>query len=189
MAVSSNRRSALVFALLAGCSVGVGDGEASGVVSAPGCGLDDTAFDLQPNFFIADDFEGRLELRIQSGGDFEYLSDGITLMVADTSAEIARLGEPVTLSAAETAPVRMNIYLNHTCTFDRGVQPVNYIADSGTITFFSLYSPDESSQRLNEAEFQDVHFVDPSSPDDRHATLSGRFSFLYNRGRPAQRFP
>ncbi len=34
-----------------------------------------------------------------------------------------------------------------------------------------------------------VERVDPSDPDVRFATLSGRFEFLFNRGRPAQRFP
>jgi hypothetical protein len=40
-----------------------------------------------------------------------------------------------------------------------------------------------------EAILQEVTFTDPSSASPRSATLSGEIKFLYNRGRPAQRFP
>ncbi len=190
VAASSRELRALGWALvLSACSVGVGQGEASGLVSAPDCDLLGEAIDLRPDFFVADEFEGHLEIRMQRGGDYEYLSDGISIFVADVAQEHERLGTPVPLSAEAGAPVRMNLYLNERCPPDRHRPPVNYVAVSGNIVFTAIYAPEVDDNLLIAASFDSVRFVDPSRPAERFAIVSGALSFLYNRGRPAQRFP
>lgn len=189
---SSLDRIALCLVLAGGCSVGVGEGQATGVVNSPDCDLENEPYTLDPNFFAADPVEAgdRLEIRVQRGGDFEDKSDGLALLVTGTT-EIAAtlLGVDQPLGAADSRVV-LSLYLNKTCRVDRNSQPVNYIADSGTIRFTSIYTPDASDNETEiAAEFDDVVLTDDATPDERNATLSGYFRFLYNRGRPAQRFP
>lgn len=190
VAVSSREIGSIGWALLLGaCSVGVGEGEAVGLVTAPECGLLGEEIDLRPDFFVADEFEGHLEIRMQHGGNYEYLSDGISIFVADVAREHGRLGTPVPLSAEAGAPVRMNLYLNDRCPPDRHRPPVNYIAVSGDIVFTAIYAPEIDDNLLISASFTNVRFADPSRPEERFAVFSGSLSFLYNRGRPAQRYP
>jgi hypothetical protein len=179
----------LGLALLAGCSVGVGEGQASGELNAPACGLSGP-FDLAPTFFVADPIESQMVIRIQTSGDFDFLSDGITINISDVPALAERLGEPIELTGEHVALVTFNLYANASCPLNRDDVPVNYLGVGGTVTFFSIYSvelnPDEL---LISARFDDVVFVDPASPEERNARMSGDFDFLFNRGRPAQRFP
>ncbi len=190
VAVSSRDRRSIGWALLlSACSVGVGEGEATGLVTAPECDLLGQEIDLRPDFFVADEFEGHLEVRMQHGGNYEYLSDGISIFVEDVARERGRLGTPLPLSVEAEAPVRMNLYLNERCPADRRRPPLNYVAVSGNLVFTAIYAPELDDNLQISASFDNVRFVDPSRSEARFAIFSGTLSFLYNRGRPAQRYP
>jgi hypothetical protein len=197
-AAASSYRSALGAALClapllaGGCDVGSGTGSATGVVSAPGCGLDAEPFDLHPDFFTIDPIEGFAELRVQHGSEIEDRSDVLLIFVADTAdVETSRLGEPIAVDLDASDGVSMSLALNETCHVDdeREDVPVNYIAVSGTITFSAIYAPSVDGDHRTAATFEDVRFIDPSDPDARYAVLSGDFDFDYSRKKPAQRFP
>ncbi len=177
--------------LLVGCSVGGGEGQVEGIVNAPDCDLEMKRYELDPTFFGADPVEEMLEIRIQHGSDLEAFSDGLGVLVRDAAMVRGTLiGVPIELTDEAEPLVQMSFYLNETCRPDRRSLPVNYVATSGFVVFENIYAP-----RLTEddveiaARFTDVLFVDPSEPEERNATLSGRFRFLHTRGRPAQRFP
>lgn len=191
---SSRERLWLLAALLTaalGCSVGGGEGEVTGTVTAPGCELDMASYDMEPTFFGADAVEEMLEIRIQRGSDLETFSDGLTILVTDAGRVRADLlGVPIELTGEADALVQMNVYLNGTCKPERSELPVNYEAVNGSIVFENIYAPELTEDDVEtEANFDDVLFVDPANPEERNAVLSGYFRFLHNRGRPAQRFP
>lgn len=179
-------------ALLTGCAVGDGEGRVAGLVTALDCDLEGDRYDLRPTFFGASAFEDFLDVRIQRGSDFEDRSDGLLLSIARASELKDLLGTPVPLRDEPGALVRMGLYLNATCPWDfTGLdRPMVMSADEGVIVFDAVYAPevDDGAPRTA-ARFQDVRLRDPSDPDGRHAVLSGSFRFIFNRGRPAQRFP
>lgn len=180
----------LVLALgaLGGCSVGVGEGELTGVITDPECDLEAAPVDVRPNFFVADDDREAVVIRVQRGGDFLVFSDGLSVAVSDAAREVERLGSPVPVGP--DADVRMTFHYNHTCGFDRDRLATVLTAVEGTITFERLWAPEvDGGQLETAATFEDVRFVDPARPDERFAVLSGSFRFLFNRGRPAQRYP
>ena len=160
-------------------------------VWAPGCDLEAKAIDLKPNFFSVDPVEDAdiLDFRIQHGSDFEDRSNGVSIQVEKAEAFKTELvGQSIDLSDP-ASPIRMNFYLGERCD-DIFEVPVNYEAISGTIVFDAIYVPwVESSERLSQARFTNVVFVDHNRADTRHAMVDGEFSFLFERGRPAQRFP
>ena len=133
-----------------GCVLGTGEGEITGFVSAPSCGLDATApFDLNPDYFVAQEFDPGIDIRVQRGGDEIDYSDALFVSVADAE-DIAKnqIGVPLTITDQLTSPVRMTIALNDTCpAHDRTSGPVTYSAVSGTITFAAIYASDVSSSR------------------------------------------
>lgn len=182
--------SGVAIGIAMGCSVGAGDGAVMGTVTSEECGLDHEPFNLKPSFFAAQPIEEMLEIRIQRNSDFEDKSDGINLFVRDADLiQRERLEQPIDL-AAVNAVVTMNLYLNHSCKVDRRSTPFNLNARAGTITFHQIYAPQVSRKQIEtDAEFADVLFEDPYKPEERNAVLSGHFRFLFNRGRPAQRFP
>ncbi len=186
----------IVCALTLGCSVGNGAGNAIGNVTAPTCELVDAPMNLEFEFFAAQELEpSGLEIRMQEGADEPQLSNGIVIFIADSAMESARLGESIELSTAVDAPVRMTYYLHAECgqiELNRLIdspQPVHYVAESGTIRFNSIYSPEVSNSLETSAVFENVHFVDPGDADQRFADIDGSFRVIFNRGRPAQRFP
>ncbi len=188
------RRCVLLAGLLAlgsACSVGVGEGSITAQVTDEGCGMDGETVELFPDFFAADPFEGALEVRVQRGGDFEFMSDGISLNIQDSAMEAMRTGTPIEVSPEAGEPLRMTIYLHDTCRVDRAHEPpVTFVATEGTITFLDVYAPDlDPDQLRTSASFRGVRFVDTSRPNERFAIVDAEFSFLFNRGRPAQRFP
>ena len=198
MVDSSNEwlRARVALALLAGlgaCSVGVGAGQVSGSVNVARCELATDSYQLDPGFYGADDFENQLTIRIQQGGGFALDTDGLSIVVADSSKEQARLGTPIALTSADDAPVHMSFYLNDTCPPARYDTPVFLNAVEGTIVFEAIYAPEvDDTQREIRGSFENVRFVDTvPDPDEepREALLSGTFSFLFDRGRPAQPFP
>lgn len=171
------------------CSVGSGEGEITGVLEDPICGLSGE-YSLDPDFFASNAFEGALEIRVQTGGDFELFEDGIAIVITDVAEVHAQRGEPIELDGERDSLVTMTFFANDSCPVNEDDIPVHYIAVEGRIEFSSVYAPDISSdQLLTDALLTNVRFVDPNEPETRFALLSGWFTFLHNRGRPAQPFP
>jgi len=175
----------------AGCSVGTGDGHASGVINVPQCDLINHAYSLDPTFwageFVVDD---QLELRMQRSGAIESASDGIRLLVQDPSLiKQELLGVPIDISGL--APmVSMSLYLNDTCPVEFTRIPVNYESVSGSVTFQAIYAPDvdENDLRIT-ASWTGVRFEADARSGEHNADLDGALDFVFNRGRPAQRYP
>jgi hypothetical protein len=175
-------------AVLFACSVGNGEGELTGVITDPECDLEGAAVDVRPNFFVADDDREGVTIRVQRGGDYLVFSDGLSIGVADAAGEVERLGTPV--AVGPEGDVRMTFHYSHTCAFDRDRLATVLTAVEGTITFESLWAPEVDDDQLETAaSFSGVRFVDPANPEERFAVLDGSFRFLFNRGRPAQRYP
>lgn len=181
----------LVSALAFGCAKGSGEGRATGQVWAPDCDLEATPYDLNPTFFAMQPSTSVeiIDLVVQRGSDLKNFSDGISVFIREP--ELVRdtmLGMELAFGGLEP-PVEMTLYLNDTCP---GIArlPVVYEAVSGTIRFDALYVPwlDDNDTRETSAVFVDVELVDRQEPEERRATLSGDFSFLYERGRPPQFF-
>lgn len=176
--------------------MGSGEGEIGGQVAARDfCELDDPEFELEPTFFSGEIVESTLAIRIQRGNDLESFADGLMIIVRDVDEiRSQRLGEPIELDGDWRSPVNMTFYLNGSCEagfpneFRR--RPVLLEAVGGTIQFDAIYAPDiDPDSPAIEARLEEVVFLDPAMPEERHATLSGWFSFFYQRGAPAQRFP
>ncbi len=90
---------------VASCSLGTGTGTVTGTLDVTECWSG--GFNLQPDFFAAVPYRSQVLFRIQSGGDYEAFSDGITVLVDDVSTIRANfLGKPleVALPPAVVAP-------------------------------------------------------------------------------------
>lgn len=192
----------LVLALLLGtmllgsaCSVGNGEGRVGGTVAVPGCDVSDEPYELEPSFFGGEPVDGQYEIRIQHGSDFEDKSDGMLILVRDTERVRRELiGLRIPITGEFDSLVRVSLYLNESCPTGREEPPVHFEARSGTITFTGIYAPSIDEDEVETTAQFDVEMVDPLSDplgrdSERSAQLSGEFRFLYNRGRPAQRFP
>ena len=79
--IAASGIAALVTATAPACSQGEGDGRISGTLNVPSCWTGN--FELGPDFFAATPYREQLQLRIQSGSDFESFSDGLAIMVYD----------------------------------------------------------------------------------------------------------
>lgn len=191
---------------LASCSVGQGEGFAEGRIQLDDCAVNLTAYSMRPNFFGADyiespgDIDGEtrmVNLQMQRGSYREGESDGIYIFVRDVNL-IGRegLGMPIDLTPTPGVEplVHMTFYANQTCESGQprefwripGVLP----ATSGTITFEAVRAQDvPGSGDAFIGHFENVVFQSPSDPTRRNAELTGAFSFLFQRGAPAQRFP
>ncbi len=185
---------ALLCALLAACSVGTGEGRAEGVINIPQCELLDTPYSMQPSFWggelVVDD---QLEIRMQRSGALESASDGLRVLVRDPAmVKQDLLGSPITLESLdpETPLIRMSLYLNKTCPVELDRIPVNYESIAGTVTFDAIYAPsvDDKDFRIS-MRFDNVRFEASTRSEARYAILEGDMDFLFNRGRPAQRYP
>jgi len=173
---------------IAGCSVGRGEGEFTGrvdVVDCPGV----SEYRLRPSFFGAEPVDELLEIRVQRGSGAVNVVDGIYVLVRDAAdLQENHLGEELTVDN-ENGPVGVTLYLNHTCPPARTRSPVTLPAVSGRVRFDSIYAPRGDDPEVEiAAELIDVRFADPRNAE-RTAELSGYFSFLFERGRPAQLFP
>jgi hypothetical protein len=182
---------ALLAVAASSCNPGAGAGEARGLVTVRDCGLVDAPFDLAPDFFVAEGQRGGLHVRIQRGSDLPLRSDGLWIDVLSSRALIeAGLGTPVPVaSGSREDAVKVSVYLNDSCPADRGETPVVLEGIGGAVRFSELYDPEADGPPAIVGTLEDITLVDPAAPDDRRATLSGSFDLLYNRGRPAQRFP
>lgn len=199
-----SRHSVLFFAVILGgtslgqgCSVGQGQGEIEALVEGPDfCDFGEPPYELSPSFFSSEIIGDHVSLRIQRGSAIESTADGLMIQIADVD-EIKqhRIGLPIPIRGDAEALVQVVFYLNETCPsgFPRQSErrrPVIFEASGGTITFDAIYAPDvDPDATLTEARLDGVVFVDPAEPDERSAVLDGWFSFFYQRGSPAQRFP
>lgn len=181
--------------LAVGCSVGEGTGAISGMVTAEGCELPDPPYELQPSFFVGEVTGDALNLRVQRGSDLEGYADGLVIVVRDVDeVKRDRLGLPIRFEDDAEALVQATLHLNETCptgfpSFFR-TRPYAMMAVGGTITFDAVYAPNlDAGSTLIEARLDGVRFEDREIPEERNATLDGTFSFFYQRGSPAQRFP
>ena len=165
-----------------------------------------TLEDVSGVFFGADyiespgDVDGEtrmVNLRVQRGSYREGESDGLYVFLRDVNLiGRERIGVPIDLAQVdgEDPLVRFTLYANETCT--SGL-PVNFWqvpgvlqAVSGTITFDAVRAEGvEGSGDAFIARFENVRFASPNDPERRNAELRGAFSFFYQRGAPAQRFP
>jgi hypothetical protein len=186
----------LLLGVASACSVGDGQGEIGGhAVAGDFCALDDPSYQLHPSFFTAEVTENQLNLRVQRGSALEQWADGLMIHVRDVNEiKRQRLGLPIPLQGQWTDPVQIVFYLNETCEAgfpnEHRRRAVLMQAVGGSIRFDAVYAPDIDPGATGiEAELLDVQFVDTSTPDLRRATLNGWFSFFYQRGAPAQRFP
>jgi hypothetical protein len=124
---------ALVLALSsASCGSGGGRGRVTGVLDAPDCWSG--KFDLQPDFFAGVPYRQSLTLRIQRGSDSETFSDGVSILIDDTSkirpgttageygkplqvdipASVTPPGVPLAANA-NPAPAHFVLYLQKSC--------------------------------------------------------------------------
>ncbi|MCB9591597.1 MAG: hypothetical protein H6719_02590 [Sandaracinaceae bacterium] len=185
--------SALFLAL--GCSVGGGQGSISGSVVAPDCEVDEPAYELTPSFFSGEVTEAQMNIRVQRGSDIEGYADGVMIQIRDVNEVFRnRIGIPIPVDPDERSLVQVIFYLNQTCPSGFPdffvTQPLILEGQSGSIVFDAVYAPDiEAGSTLIAGELRDVQFATPDDPERTHATLSGTFSFFYQRGSPAQRFP
>ena len=190
MASSRNIALALATALpLAGsCSVGHGTGDISGRVEVAGCNTT-PRYELRPTAFFAQSVEDLLNIRVQRGSDLEVRSDGLAVLVSDASRiKEDFLGVPVDVTSKDPM-VKVSVFLNESCPPGRDRTPVVLGAVSGTVRFDAIYAPEVDDDEVQiHAELENVRIVAPRN-DERSATLSGWFDFLYTRGSPAQRFP
>lgn len=93
MGVTSKRAFARIVSLLVSglaaasvmpaCSQGEGNGQVKGTLDVPDCWTG--SFDLKPDFFGAVPYRQQLQLRIQQGSDFETFSDGVSILIYDTT--------------------------------------------------------------------------------------------------------
>lgn len=126
---------ALLIGLSPGCSQGEGDGRISGTLNVPNCWSG--GFELSPDFFGAVPYRDGLQLRLQSGSDFQSFSDGLSILVYDitkirpdaASGAAGRYGEPLMVdlppevtppgtpieATADPALVGMTLYLQRSC--------------------------------------------------------------------------
>ena len=210
-----NRRAAGVFGAAAAglvvfaCSVGQGQGWARGSAVVRDCMVDIPAYELAPNFFVADFIEEpatliglrrrQVSLRMQRGSYSEDASDGVEIFVRDVDeVQTTWIGVPIPLGAGAAGPrplVSMTMYLGQSCpsghpNSDYFIVPAIFGAIEGQITFDAIYAPNiAGSGTVFAAHFEGVRVESVVAPADRNAALDGAFSFFYQRGRPAQRFP
>ena len=97
-----------VFVLACGYSLGDGRGEVRGVLDIPDCWTGD--FNLNPDFFAAVRYRNTsLILRIQSGGDYQNFSDGLSILVDDVGVIRGESGGPSLLGTALDVGLSPNV--------------------------------------------------------------------------------
>lgn len=204
-----HRFGVLVTLLVLGCSTGEGEGE----VRSDRLFVEDCwngPFDLGPTFFGANPYKDTQLIRVQRGDNLEEVSDGLIVLVDETSTIRQQLlGQPIPVGlppgvSPPGIPVKLNpdppivhlaLYLHDTCHEQNG----SLYSLDGEITFDSLFSgdpnEDEGNDRLTEATFS-ATFADPRNvlPDgqvdaEKSSQVTGWFRFFFQRGQPAQPFP
>ena len=123
-------------ALAPSCSLSDGQGDVTGTLNVPACWSG--KFDLKPDFFAGVPYKNTLQLRIQSGGDYESFSDGLSILIddvtqirpgGDATKQPGLYGVPLLVSlppgvvppgvpipaVASPAAVHFALYLQRTC--------------------------------------------------------------------------
>lgn len=181
--------------LAMGCAVGQGKGEVNGWVTALDCGLERAPYKLAPTFFGGDLSGNQLTIQVRRGSRFLIFADGLVVQLRDVDLVQASLGQPLAVRDDRDALVSMVLYLADTCQagFAPGSfrdAPVAIQATEGFITFDAVYGArSDPAEAETSARFDNVRFADRERPAEREALLSGSFSFFFQRGAPAQRFP
>jgi len=180
---------AAAVALAPGCSLSDGQGEISGTLNVPQCWSG--KFSLQPDFFAGVPYETTLQLRIQSGGDYETFSDGVSILIDDvpqirgSDKRPGLYGVPLAVSlppgvtppgvpipaVASPAGVHLTLYLARSChTQNVALYALDHVTVNADGTCDAV---DGSTEPLSCAALQpapgDAGAVDASLPD---ATLS-----------------
>lgn len=124
-----------IAALTPSCSQGEGTGSVLGTLDVADCWTG--PFNLAPDFFAAVPYRNGLQIRIQSGSDYEGFSDGVSLLVYDSTKirpnestgaagrygtplavdlppEVTPPGTPV-VADPDPANVSMTLYLQRSC--------------------------------------------------------------------------
>jgi hypothetical protein len=199
------------------CLVGCAVGEGSGEVTSERLYIADCwagPFDLDPDFFAANPFRDEsLTIRIQRGDDLPELSDGLYVVVNGLQQKRSQLESEGSLDLSVGLPpdievvgggydtssfsptdVSLSLFLHNTCHTVNGA----VYSLSGNIQFTSLFSGDvneeDADDRLTEATFT-AQFADPreltgdaAQNAEVTSTVTGNFSFFFQRGQPAQPF-
>ena len=202
---------ALVLALPA-CQIGEGEGE----VSSEKLDVDrcwNGQFLLRPNFFAANPYRRKMEIRVQHGVDTTEVSDGLSILVDDIDRVRSHIaehpGEPLRagLPPAVVPPgvpvifdpdppiIHLTLYLHRACHAQNAAL---YSIDGGVV-FRSIFNGNltesDVDETLTDGEFTNVVVGDPRTLEPgtttvtRTSLLSGRFKFYFKRGQPAQPFP
>lgn len=177
-----------VAALAYGCNPGAGTGQVTGTLTATDCGYVNEPYALDPDFFVAEGLLDGLHIRIQRGSDLPLRSDGLWIDVL--SSDAIGLGTPVPVATgSRDDAVKVSMYFNETCPVRRHEAPVLLQGIGGTVTFTQLYDPGVEDEPNIVGTLDAIELVDPATPTTRRAIMSGHFDFVFNRGRPAQRYP
>ena len=110
------------------CSQGEGAGHITGTLNVPNCWTG--PFDLSADFLGGVPFRETLQLRIQSGSDYQSFSDGLSILLSDTTRirpdryrqplvvdippGVTPSGVPVK-AKADPAIVSLSLYLQQSC--------------------------------------------------------------------------
>lgn len=164
-AVSIAAVATLLVALSPACSQGQGEGHITGTLNVPNCWSG--AFELSPDFFGAVPYRQGLQLRIQSGSDYESFSDGVSILIndilklrpdpgagfpgryreplaVDLPPEVTPPGVPIE-ATPDPALVGMSLYLQRSCRTQNvslhAVKEVS-IADDGSCVANALMGAD-----------------------------------------------
>jgi len=157
---------ATIACIIPACSQGKGEGVVLGTLNVSGCWTG--SFNLAPDFFAADPSGSSLQIRIQNGSDFQAFSDGLSILIYDTSKirpspdfagaygvplevglppGVTPPGTPITPDA-NPPNVSMTMYLQKTCaTQNVTLQAVKQVtvADDGTCDAPSLAGADPTA--------------------------------------------
>lgn len=192
-----------------GCETGTGTGS----VQSDHLFIDDCVdgpYSLGPSFFAADPFTpaDTMQFRLQRGDDIVDFSDGLVGLIRGVeNVRAFGLGKPLALGVTDaTLPfgspkthvipaVTLSLYLHDYCHPRTGT----VYSVGGTITFTALFSGDLNETNpddlLTEAHFE-AEMTDPrlirrdgTYPPEFISHVTGNFSFLFQRGQPAQPFP
>jgi len=155
----------LLVIIVPSCSQGEGEGRITGTLNVPDCWSG--GFELSPDFFGAVPYREGLQLRIQSGSDFQNFSDGVSILLYDidkirpdpAASSPGMYGQPikVTLPPEVTPPgvpieakpdaplVGLTLYLQKSCRIQNvtlhAVEEVT-IPDDGSCTAGAVVGAD-----------------------------------------------
>ena len=126
---------AVITTTLPSCSQGEGAGKVAGTLNVPNCWTG--PFELSADFLAGVPFREALQLRIQSGSDFQSFSDGMSILLSDinkirpdpANGFAGRYGQPLVVdlppevtppgvpvrAKADPAIVSLSLYLQKSC--------------------------------------------------------------------------